>query len=57
MSWLKQVRVRDDQKRQDQALRVKGYDDGYHGRPATEFNAVYQAAWRRGREAREQDER
>jgi len=57
VSWLKQVRLLDDQKRQEQALRTKGYNDGYSGRSATLFNAVYQAAWRRGRQAREQDER
>lgn len=33
--------------------RTKGYDDGYAGRPAASTNATYQAAWRRGREARE----
>jgi len=57
VSWLKQVRLLDDQKRQEQALRTKGYEDGYHGRAATLRNAVYQQAWRRGRQAREQDER
>jgi hypothetical protein len=54
VTWLKQVRLRDDQKRQEQALRIKGYDDGYHGREASLRDAIYQASWRRGREAREQ---
>lgn len=33
--------------------RQRGYDDGYAGRPAASSLAVYQAGWRRGREARE----
>jgi len=53
MTWRTAARARDDHKRQDRALRVQGYDDGYAGRPATSTAAVYQAAWRRGRQARE----
>jgi hypothetical protein len=34
--------------------RVRGYDDGYAGRPAQSTNAEYQTAWRRGRDAKAQ---
>ena len=56
MSWLSQARARDDEKRREQDQRQQGWNDGYAGRPATSPEAVYQVAWRRGRQARENDE-
>ena len=53
MTWRTAARRADDLKRRDRWLRVQGYDDGYAGRPASSTVAVYQAAWRRGRQARE----
>ena len=43
-------------KKAEQALRTRGYDDGYAGRVAVSVNAHYQSAWRRGREAAFRDQ-
>lgn len=43
------------QRQIDRNRRTQGFVDGYHGRtPRRADNATYMAAWRRGREAREQ---
>jgi hypothetical protein len=34
------------------AMRERGYLDGRAGKPAAFVDAIYQASWRRGREAR-----
>jgi len=36
----------------DRAMRTRGYDDGVAGKPAAFKDAIYQASWRRGQEAR-----
>jgi hypothetical protein len=50
-----EIRLRDPDKRQKQALRTKCYDAGYAGRPCPTPLAVCTQAWKRGREARERD--
>lgn len=47
------IRLRDEAAKRGQKLRTDGYRDGLNGRPAARRDAVYQQAWRRGREARQ----
>lgn len=42
-------------KLQERKLRLKGYDDGYAGRPAALAILVYQQSYRRGQAARTHD--
>ena len=48
-----QTRRREHLKAMEHNYRVRGYEDGYHGRSAASLHATYAQAWRRGREARE----
>jgi hypothetical protein len=51
VTFNRTIRLRDDAHRRDQQARTDGYRDGLNGRPAARPDAVYQQAWRRGREA------
>jgi hypothetical protein len=53
VTFSRTIRLRDDLARRDQQARTDGYRDGLNGRPAARRDAVYQQAWRRGREARQ----
>lgn len=56
MAFRDFIKLRGEVKQQEQFLRRKGYSDGLAGRPASLRHAHYQAAWRRGREARDREE-
>lgn len=53
MSWFRSsIRTRDQVKQMEAHYRVRGYDDGYAGRPCASKNITYAQAWKSGREAR-----
>lgn len=53
MTFNQPIRLRDERAKREQKARTDGYRDGLNGRTATRPDAVYQQAWRRGREARQ----
>lgn len=51
------LRTQEDIRQRERFYRERGFEDGYANRPAASQEAVYQAAWRQGRAAREADKR